>query len=98
VNALPPTAPEPVPSARVARWRVGRGLFGIVLVVFLGLAAADVFGVAEGQVSGDAGGYELRVDYAEVSRPGLGTPFDLSVRHPGGFSEPVRLAISATYL
>jgi hypothetical protein len=98
VSALPPTAPDPVPSTRVARWRVGRGLFATALVVFLGLAAADVFGVAEGQVSDDAGGYELRVDYAEVSRPGLGTPFDLAVHHPGGFSEPIRVAISAAYL
>jgi hypothetical protein len=49
-------------------------------------------------VSASAQGYELETEYAVVSRPGLATPWAVTVRHPGGFDGPVTIAVSSDYL
>lgn len=59
---------------------------------------ADVYGVKSGTVSGRGGGYELEVRYGTVSRPGLATPFDITVSRAGGLPDPVVLAIDGDYL
>src|SRR5687768_4456584 len=44
------------------------------------------------------GGFELTVEYASVTRPGLATPWAVEVRRPGGFDDPVVIAVSSEYL
>lgn len=88
------TAPEgdTLRVARRGRWF--RRLFSVVLVAFLAAALAGVFGIRSGEVEAAGGGYELTVSYAEVTRPGLTTPWTIEVRHPGGF--PTGLVTVAT--
>lgn len=44
------------------------------------------------------GGYQLEVRHAPTSRPAPATPFDITVRRPGGFDGPVTVAVTAEYL
>lgn len=74
-----------------------RRLATVLLFVFVVAGAASVFGVSESTVSASGAGYELEVRYAEVSRPGLETPWSATVTKPGGFDGPVTLRVSAGY-
>ena len=74
-----------------------RRIFVAVLVTFLALAAFNVYGVRTRTASVSAGGYELSVRYATVSRPGLATPWSLEVRRPGGFPDGLTVAITSSY-
>jgi hypothetical protein len=93
-----PTGPEPTGLDRLRRARAGRRALLAVLVAVLVLAAANVLGPRVGAVTGTGGGYRLAVTYAEVSRPGLATPWGIEVSHEGGFDGPIRIATSRTYL
>ena len=79
------------------RGAVVYGVFGVAVVVFLGLAFTGLYGVRTDTVRASGGGYELAVHHGRTSRPALATPFDVSVRRPGGFEEPVTVAVTATY-
>jgi hypothetical protein len=68
-----------------------------VLAVFVVAGLFNVFGVRTGTVSADGGGYRLTVEYAEVTRPGLATPWIVEVRRPAGFDGPLTLVIDAVY-
>lgn len=72
------------------------GVLGVAVVD--GLGAVDVYGVDTGHARGTGGGFELDVRYATVSRPALATPFEITVRRPGGFDGPVILAVASDYL
>lgn len=76
------TAPSETGLHRLLRARWGRRAFFIGTSLFLLLGALGVFGVRMAEVSGAGGGYEVRVTYAEVSRPGLATPWEVEVRRP----------------
>ncbi len=65
--------------------------------LFLLLGALGFYGVRTRTISAAAGGYELSVRYASVSRPGLATPWSLEVRRPGGFPDGVTLAVMSSY-
>jgi hypothetical protein len=75
-----------------------------VLATVMGLAAIDalgvidVYGVDTAHVRAVAGDLELDVRYGTVSRPGLATPFEITVTRTGGFDEPVVLAVDGEYL
>jgi hypothetical protein len=92
------TMPEAANHERVSRARAARRIGIGVLMSFLLLGATNVFGVRSQTVSASGGGYELTVTYAAVSRPGLATPWDVEVRHPGGFDGPITIATSGHYL
>ncbi len=82
---------------RIRRARIGRRAFLGLLVVFLALGFANVFGVRTSTVSVTGSGYTLRVTYASVSRPGLATPWTVEIQRPDGFTGPVTLATSSSY-
>jgi hypothetical protein len=88
-------------SRRSAMWRRA---FALLLAGFLVLAVLNVFGVRTGSVSarGSASGAELvlTVDYAEVSRPGLATPWSVTVEAvEGGVLPPsITLDTRSSYL
>lgn len=91
------TAPEPLDPARLRRGRAGRRAFIAGLAAFLGLGALNVYGVRTGTTTASAGGHELTVSYAKVSRPGLATPWSFEVRRPGGFPQGLTVAVTSSY-
>jgi hypothetical protein len=92
------TTPEPVDLRALRRARLGRRAFVVVLTAFLVLGALGVYGVRTAEVSAAAGGYELAVKYATVSRSGLATPWSVELRRDGGFGQDtVTLAADAGY-
>ena len=72
-----------------------------ILVVLFALpvlgGAVGLLGLREGEARASAGGYELRVKFAEMSRAGIATPFDIYVEHADGFDSPVTLKINHEY-
>ncbi|MDQ4070263.1 MAG: hypothetical protein M3203_12455, partial [Actinomycetota bacterium] len=92
-----PTEPDGADAATQLRARTGRRLVVAALVLFLALGAVDVFGVRTRQRSASRGGYELSVEYASVSRPGLATPWSFEVRRPGGFPDGLTIAALSKY-
>lgn len=74
-------------------------LAGIVLLALVeALGIAPIYGVSSARVHASGGGYDLDVRYAEVSRPALATPFEIAVERPGGFDQPVTVAVRRDYL
>ena len=92
-----PTRPEPIPLDRLRRAQIGRRLIVAVMMGFLLLGAANVFGVRQDTVSATGGGYRLTVTYTSVTRPGLVTPWSFIVEHPGGFDGPVTVEATQSY-
>jgi hypothetical protein len=94
------TAPESNSRRALARERYGRWAFTGVLGAFLALSLAGVFGVRSATSTASGGQYELRVSYATVTRPGVATPFEISVRRLDGaaITDPVTIAVSSDYL
>ena len=82
-----PTAPEETALPALRRARLGRRLFVVALTVFLALGVLNVFGVRTAETSATAGGDELTVRYARVTRPGLASPWSVELRRGGGFAE-----------
>lgn len=93
-----PTSPEPSELGRLRRSRAGRRVVLAVLMAILVLAAANVLGPRVGAATASGGGYRIAVTYAEVSRPGLATPWGIEVTRDGGFEGPIRIATSRSYL
>ena len=92
------TLPPPPDIRSVRRGRLGRRLFTIALVIFLGLGLLGLYGVRSGTTEATGGGYELTVTYAKVTRPGLATPWSVEIRRPGGFGEEtVTVAVASSY-
>lgn len=93
------TLPDPRDEPAVRRARNGRrvALSLIGLVLLLGLAG--FLGIRSSTVTArSADGYELSVTHAQVTRAGIAVPFHVTVRHQGGFDEPVTLSISSSLL
>ena len=93
-----PTSPLPRSLDLLRRARAFRRAFLAALVAVLVLAAANVLGPRVGAVTAMGGGYRLAVTYAEVSRPGLATPWGVEVTREGGFDGPIRIATTRSYL
>ena len=94
------TAPERTDRRAVERERRGRWLFGGALALFLALGLGGVFGLRTATVSSAGGGYEMRVTYARITRPGLATALDVEVSRRDGaaLDGPVQVAVTAHYL
>jgi len=85
--------------------KVGYRVMAVVLCAMIAGAVLDgvgldVYGVDSATVSASGDdGWGLEVRYGTVSRPALATPFDIEVRHEGGFDDrQVTVAVSASYL
>jgi hypothetical protein len=78
--------------------RLVRRCFLVLLFAFIGLGLAGRMGVRSSTVTTSADGYRITVTYAAATRPGLDTPWSIEIRHRTGFSGPVTIAISASYL
>lgn len=87
-------------SRRLLLYRLTAAALAVVVLgaVVDATGSLPLYGVDSRRAIGRAGGYELEVRYASVSRPALATPFDIEVRRPGGFDGPVTVAVSTDYL
>lgn len=92
------TIPEAPPLRRVRRARTMRRVALVLLGLFLALGLAGVWGVRTAEVTASGGGYDVTVEYAKVSRPGLATPWSVEVVRRGGFDGPVTIAVLSDYL
>lgn len=92
-----PTEPNPTDIPRQTRARTGRRVFVVALGVFLLLGALGFYGVRTTSASAAGGGYEVSVDYASISRPGLATPWSVEIRRAGGFPDGVTVAVTSAY-
>jgi hypothetical protein len=93
-----PTAPEPIPVARIKRARMGRRVV-ITLVVLLVLAGMlRLFGVWSATQGASTAGWNLELKYARVTRPGLTTPWRLTIHHEGGFLDKVDVEVDRSYI
>ena len=91
------TEPPSLEGRTITRMAWLRRAGTALLVLFVLLGAASVFGVRDGDVTATGGGYELTVHHAEVTRPGLDTPWSARVVRQGGFDGPVELRTTASY-
>ncbi|RIQ20323.1 hypothetical protein [Jiangella rhizosphaerae] len=91
-----------LPTSRdAAASRRGRNLrrVGIVLMCLLVLAAlTGLLGPRAAVTSAAGGGYELTVRHAQVTRPSIPMPLEITVRRDGGFDGPVTLSIGKDLL
>jgi hypothetical protein len=70
----------------------------VLLALFVGAAAAGVFGVRTRTVSATGTGMSARLQYATVNRRGVTTPWRLFVHRAGGFPHDVHVWVSLSYL
>lgn len=82
-------------NSRAAVW--GRRLFLTLILLLVIAGATGLLGVRSATRSASGGGYSLSLQYARIARPGLDVPWQLTVTHPGGFSGPITLAMTAAY-
>jgi hypothetical protein len=69
-------------------------LFAVVVVT----AVAGFLGVRSTTKTAElADGTEVEVRYARITRPGLATPWAVTVRRPGGFDGPIVVRSTSSY-
>jgi hypothetical protein len=91
------TLPDPVPERHQRRSRALRRLGVALLSLVIALGAVNLLGPRIVATSATAGGTTVTVTYAQVTRPGLATPWIVEVRRPGGFDGPVTVTTTADY-
>ena len=92
-----PTAPPDVSFRRLRAARAARRFFFLSLCALLVAAILNLLGVRTGEATGSGGGYEVAVTYAEITRPGLATPWSVEIRRQGGFPRAVTVAVRSSY-
>lgn len=80
---------------RPAAWGRRAAIAVLALVVLTG--ASGWLGVRSWTARASGDGYELSVTYPRVARAGLDIPWIVHLEHPGGFSGPVTIALTADY-
>ena len=72
---------------------------GILLAVLLFLVPGVIgwYGISNSKVTDSGAGYDLTVDFPDMTRAGLSSPWEAVVSHAGGFDGPITLAVSRSY-
>lgn len=85
----------PATSHPVSVWarRGMLALLGVLLVAGL----LTFLGVHSSTASSESDGYRIDVIYPRVARAGLDVPWEVTVRHPGGFGKELELAVDGHY-
>lgn len=90
------------PDTTPQRQRVGRTVRRVAvgaLSLFVLLGATSFLGVRTSTASGGTSSdYFLTVDYGSISRAGLNTPLRIHVRKAQGFSGPITIGITQSYM
>lgn len=68
-----------------------------VLLALVVAGASGLLGVRSTTTTADRGGWHLSVEHAAVARAGLDVPWNVTVRHPGGFGASLTLAVTGDY-
>jgi hypothetical protein len=68
-----------------------------LLFVIVVCGAIGVFGVHSRTAHTSSNGFQMSVTYPQTARSGWDVPFEVVVRHPGGFGDSLTLAISRNY-
>jgi hypothetical protein len=76
---------------------LGRRVLLAILAAFVVLGATGLLGPHTSTRQASGGGYDLKVVYPAVTRPGLAIRWIVFVHRAGGFSEPIQLATTSTY-
>jgi hypothetical protein len=83
-------------QAHAAVW--WRRAFIMALLALVAAGAIGFLGDTTATVRATSGGYELELTYASTARAGLDVPWQVTVRHPGGFtSDSLTLAVTGDY-
>lgn len=91
------TTPEVVSISTIRRARnLRRVAIGLLMLFLLG-GLLGFWGVSSETKTASGGGYDLSVEYASVSRPGLATPWSVKVQRRGGFDGPITIATDGRY-
>lgn len=91
------TDPAPTTLRAQRRSRLGRRVLLTILAAFVFLGATSLLGPHTSTRQASGGGYDLKVVYPAVTRPGLAIRWVVFVHRTGGFSGPIQLATTATY-
>jgi hypothetical protein len=91
------TDPSPVTLRVQRRTRLGRRVLLAILAAFVILGATSLLGPHTSTRQASGGGYDLKVVYPAVTRPGLAIRWIVFVHRTGGFSGPIQLATTTTY-
>lgn len=83
------------PRARLAAW--GRRGFLLVILLVVIAALCGYLGMRTGTVAASSGGYRLQLDYAQIARPGMDVPWQLTITRTGGFDGPVVVEATNAY-
>jgi hypothetical protein len=82
-------------QGRAAVW-TRRGFLSLLLVLVVA-GLAGVLGVRTTTAGDEADGWRLELRYAATARAGLDVPWEVTVRHEGGFGKEVVLAVTGDY-
>lgn len=77
--------------------RLGRRLLLAIIAVFVLLGVTSVLGPHTSTRETSGGGYDLKVVYPSVTRPGLAVRWILFIHRTGGFEGPIQVATTGTY-
>ncbi|HEX7097021.1 MAG TPA: hypothetical protein VF183_14130 [Acidimicrobiales bacterium] len=95
-------AVSPQPDASSERYLRNRRISSNVIIALLAvvfvLGLTNVIGVESDTTSATNGDVTLEVRHGTISRPGLATPFAVTVTRAGGFDGPVTVGITNDYL
>ena len=98
MSDLLPNAPDPIPARKVRRARLLRRI-GLVVVSLVVLAGAiGLFGIRTRTVTASGGGYTMTLQYPATDRSDEPAHWVLSVQRNGGFSGPVQIGVTQSYL
>jgi hypothetical protein len=92
------TAPPDVPRARVRAARWFRRFFFVLVTAIVVAGLLGFLGIRTATVQASANGYDLKVQYPKITRPGLPASVEIEVRRAGGFRGVLTVAVSSDYL
>ncbi|HEY3208627.1 MAG TPA: hypothetical protein VGL18_02370 [Actinomycetota bacterium] len=76
---------------------MGRRILLAILTLFILLGASSLLGAHTSTREASGGGYDLKLVYPAVTRPGLAVRWILFIHRAEGFKGPVRVATTSTY-
>ncbi|WP_344602503.1 hypothetical protein [Sporichthya brevicatena] len=79
------------------RARAGRRAVLVVLALVVLAGATTLLGVRTGTASTTDGTWSLQGRYPQIARSGLDVVWQVRVTHPGGFREPIRIAVNGSF-